>query len=82
MTPGLRARAWRYCLVFGIGTWLGCDVGVFSCDEDAACVGGGLQGVCQASGYCSFPDDTCTSGQRYGELVERTIAGTCVDEGT
>lgn len=81
---GLRARAWRYCLVFGIGTWLGCDAGVFSCDDDAACVGGGVQGVCQATGYCSFPDDSCReSGQRYAELGEPMLAGTCVDlEGT
>jgi hypothetical protein len=27
---------------------------------------GGVGGVCQPEGVCSFPDDTCPSGQRFG----------------
>lgn len=46
----------------------GCEVGdAFSCQTDAQCGAGGA-GTCQPSGYCSFMDDGCESGQRYAEL--------------
>ncbi|MCH9683901.1 MAG: hypothetical protein K0V04_20885, partial [Deltaproteobacteria bacterium] len=32
-----------------------------------------------ATGYCSFPDEDCKSGQRYGELVGDMLAETCVE---
>jgi hypothetical protein len=44
-----------------------CAAGTFTCVDDAACRFGAGEGVCQGDGYCSFPDDTCMSGQRYGE---------------
>jgi hypothetical protein len=54
--------------------------GVFTCDEDADCQAGAMAGTCQlASGFCSFPDDACASGQSYGEL-SGDLAGTCVGE--
>lgn len=37
--------------------------------------------MCQASGYCSFDDAECGSGQRYGAHAPAHIAGTCVDPG-
>lgn len=74
------SRMWRSSLGLGLGAWLGCDAGVFVCQDDSSCVLEGEQGVCQASGYCSFPDDDCTSGQRYGELVGRRLSGICVEE--
>ena len=40
----------------------------FHCATSADCTNGGATGTCQATGYCSFADGTCTSGQRYGGL--------------
>lgn len=50
----------------------------FPCDADEQCSRDGATGVCQASGYCSFPDASCDSNQRYGELAPGELAGTCV----
>lgn len=51
----------------------------FLCQVDAECtLAGGQEGLCQESGFCSFPDEECESGYRYpsgaGEL-----AGQCVE---
>lgn len=40
----------------------------------------GAFGMCQANGYCSFPDAECPSGQRYGELAGGGFAGLCVED--
>ena len=37
----------------------------FICTGDPSC---GVGGTCEASGFCSFPDATCPSGRRYGDL--------------
>src|SRR5262249_5965098 len=39
----------------------------------------GAAGTCEANGFCSFPDSSCSSGRRYGELGG-TSAGQCVGE--
>lgn len=54
-----------------------CTAGAFACVGDASCSGG----VCEASGYCSFPDADCDSGQRYGEHAPAELAGACVVPG-
>lgn len=55
----------------------GCEVDdAFSCQSNAQCFADGA-GVCQPSGYCSFPDEDCDSGQRYGEL-SGPLAKICV----
>lgn len=60
----------------GIGG--GCTL-TFPCSSNDDCTrDGGAGGVCQASGYCSFPDDACESDQRYGELAPAGLAGSCV----
>ena len=35
-------------------------------------------GACQPSGYCSFPDTDCDSGQAYGNAAPPSLAGECV----
>jgi hypothetical protein len=50
----------------------------FPCDTDEQCTRDGATGVCQASGYCSFPDESCDSNQRYGDLAPGELAGACV----
>ncbi|MCX4243508.1 DUF2341 domain-containing protein [Paraliomyxa miuraensis] len=58
--------------------------GYFVCSEDAECAAAAGAGVCQPTGACSFPDDGCTSGQRYGSESPPELAGECValDEGS
>lgn len=47
---------------------------MFECQSDAQCEGG----HCERDGWCSFPDDACPSGRRYGGLAGDGLAGTCV----
>lgn len=72
----------RWCatsaLVTVFSALAGCSGAVFTCIDDDACPGG----ACQADGYCSFPDDACGSGQRYGEHAPASVAGDCVGEPT
>ncbi len=64
----------------GLGIILGCTgSSVFLCGSDGDCRQGDVSGVCQATGYCSFPDDTCESGQRYGVHVGGSLAEACVE---
>jgi cysteine-rich repeat protein len=75
-------HAWVCCAVgAGIGLALACGRGdAFACSSDAQCVQGSQIGTCEATGYCSFPDGTCDSGHRYGDLAGEGLAGTCVVE--
>jgi len=43
------------------------------------CVDGELEGTCELSSYCSFPDPSCPAQRRYGELAAPGLAGTCVE---
>lgn len=52
----------------------------FSCGGDGECVHGGVQGRCEASRYCSFPDSLCASGFRFGDEAAAPFAGQCVSE--
>lgn len=73
-------------LVGLLGGGAGCLGGdAFLCESDDVCQQAGVSGLCQPSGYCSFPDDACPSGQRYGDHAGGSLAGICVDasnEGT
>jgi len=53
----------------------------FPCDADAQCLDHGIAGVCQEPGWCSFPDDACPSGQRFGDHAGDGLARTCVPDG-
>jgi hypothetical protein len=52
--------------------------GAFVCAADSECAGGGSQGVCEPTGFCSFSDEECSSGRRYGEAAGGGLANTCV----
>jgi hypothetical protein len=54
-----------------------CGPSAYACTEQQQCAIDELVGVCQADGFCSFPDDGCPSGQRYGEHGG-PMAGQCV----
>jgi hypothetical protein len=48
----------------------------FPCQTSDQCNPGG---TCQPTGFCSFSDATCASGQRYGDAAG-SLSGTCVGE--
>lgn len=50
----------------------------YQCSGDTAC---GASGVCETTGYCSFPDGDCATGRRYNGAAG-TYAGRCVDGST
>jgi alpha-tubulin suppressor-like RCC1 family protein len=50
----------------------------FECDSDDQCSRGGENGMCQKTGYCSFDDSACDSGQRYAELAAADLSEQCV----
>lgn len=53
----------------------------FECAGDQQCVDGPKAGVCEPSGFCSFPDGTCPEGKRYGEWAGEGLGGSCVEGG-
>ena len=52
----------------------------FVCAGDEDCKSGGMNGRCEASHYCSFPDEACPTGRRYGALAPTDYANMCVPE--
>lgn len=77
----------RRALVIGAGGTAGlalallhaaCGSDVFACSASEDCSDGGIDGACEASGYCSFPDGDCPSGARYGDHAGDSLAGECV----
>jgi len=73
----------RWCAsIFGLGLGavLACGgAALFPCGDDAECQDGGVGGVCQPEGVCSFPDDECASGQRFGSH-SGGLSNECVPE--
>lgn len=65
-------------LVLGLSLG-GCPSGAFNCTHDSQCEGVGASGQCEANGYCSFSDDTCPGGRRYGEHAGIEFADECVE---
>ncbi|MEM6990617.1 MAG: LamG domain-containing protein [Myxococcota bacterium] len=57
---------------------LSCQADTFACDDSAQCMAQMGGGQCELNGYCSFPDDECPSGRRYGKLAGGGLAGFCV----
>jgi hypothetical protein len=53
--------------------------GAFTCTDDLQCARSGTAGTCQPNGYCSFLDDSCPSGQRYGDS-SGGLGGVCVGD--
>lgn len=53
----------------------------YRCTSNNACRQGTLQGNCEPTGYCSFPDPMCPSHQRYGESAEPGQVNACTPDG-
>lgn len=56
---------------------LGCSADVLLCGSDQDC---GPDGTCQATSYCSYPDPSCDSEQRYGDNAGDGLDNTCVQD--
>lgn len=57
----------------------GCSLGdSYHCARDGQCLSGGPAGVCEASGYCSFADASCSGGRRYGRWAPAPLGSACV----
>lgn len=62
-----------------IGSAAACAELAFACEDDGDCEIAGGSGTCEGSGFCSFPDEGCASGARYGGHAGDGLAGECVD---
>lgn len=62
----------------GLAAAFACSPGVFACIDSSDCRSGEKLGTCEAEGWCSFPDDACPSGARYGDHAGGGLAGECV----
>jgi alpha-tubulin suppressor-like RCC1 family protein len=51
----------------------------YPCENSSNCEHDGLQGMCEATGYCSFPDTKCSgSYRRYGTNSPKELANQCL----
>ncbi len=75
----VHVRAWGFGLGMTASASAGscAPIGPFACADDDQCRDEGLAGQCSA-GYCSYPDDDCSSGQRYSEHAAADLANDCV----
>lgn len=78
--PLLRHRAHVAGVLAGAMLACGCGAAAFACEQSDDCSGAQAGGVCEADGWCSFPDAACASGRRYGGLAGGGLAGQCVAE--
>ncbi|MCH9684694.1 MAG: right-handed parallel beta-helix repeat-containing protein [Deltaproteobacteria bacterium] len=67
-------------LAVGVAASVACHRG-FSCEQDTQCQTAQVLGRCEATGSCSFPDDSCPSGHRYGEHASASLVDVCVEPG-
>lgn len=58
-----------------------CQSNGFRCEDDSECTVQGVAGFCEDNGVCSFPDEECSSGRRYGQQAPAELAGVCVTGG-
>jgi len=74
----MRPTAFAIAMGALVGAQSSCIVGgAFACLEDAQCSG---DGVCEPTGWCSFPDASCSSGTRYSPWAGDGLANDCTDE--
>ena len=62
-----------------LGALFGCTGETpFLCESDDEC---SASGICESNQRCSFPDEMCASGRRYGEFAPTATANQCVPPG-
>jgi alpha-tubulin suppressor-like RCC1 family protein len=57
---------------------VGCSHAAYECTGSDQCVSNGMPGTCEPQGFCSFPDTTCPSGQRFEPNAGGALGGQCV----
>lgn len=62
-------------LIAGAPGAIACQSSTFACQSDGACP----DGRCEPQGWCSFPDESCPSGYRFGDHAAEGLASVCVD---
>ena len=73
-------RRWIWPVALSAVVMSGCpSESSFECGSDNDC---GSDGRCEPTGFCSFPDATCASGFRYGDLAESLSNQCVIEEGT
>lgn len=70
----------RYVLALLVATACTDQRPAFECRAHDDCTHATADGVCEPTGYCSFPDASCSSGRRYGEHASDDVAELCVDD--
>ena len=70
---------WRIVVGSFLFAIAGCSDNMFHCHDSVQCVLEGEQGTCEPSGFCSFADHQCASGQRYGEAAPKGLRGSCTE---
>jgi hypothetical protein len=68
----------RGLVVFALVTGCRASEG-FACQSDDDCAGAD-GGRCEPIGFCSFPDEDCGSGRRYGRWAGDELASSCVPD--
>ncbi len=56
--------SWLLVLTFALGSSACLRGTEYRCSSNAEC---GTGGTCESVGFCSFPDGTCTSGERFAD---------------
>jgi hypothetical protein len=51
--------------------------GAYTCTTSDQCVSHGVNGTCEAQGFCSFSDPSCPSGRRFEPNAGGGLGGTC-----
>jgi len=77
---GLRSIGAIALLGVAVGAAPSCSTENYGCSADDNCQLDSVEGWCEGSGFCSFPDLDCASGREYGDLAGDGLAGTCVPE--
>lgn len=73
-------RALAVLVVCGLVVGLGCKrQEAFVCKHNRQCTFEGIAGTCQPGGFCSFPDEQCPGGLRYGGHAPEDVRGKCVE---
>ncbi|MCA9650887.1 MAG: hypothetical protein KC501_13310 [Myxococcales bacterium] len=67
----------------GLGLLVGCITPQgYPCTDASQCILDGRQGRCEPEGFCSYPDDSCPSAQRFEARAGEGLAGECVEPGS
>jgi alpha-tubulin suppressor-like RCC1 family protein len=68
----------RWLIAIAIAGCSGPTVDGTACSGDGECNLFNVRGTCETTGFCSYPDSTCTEGRRYAPGAGDELGGTCL----